>query len=107
MLHDILTKRERGYVERDSKVLYDGAETLVRRDWKRRKEELAERSGGRCEQVTKGERCRKMATEAHHVKARSKGRDDRITNLLHLCHDCHQALDWKRLHWTRRASGGD
>lgn len=102
MLHDILTKKERGYVERDSKVLYDGAETLVGRDWKRRKEELWERAAGRCEAIKDGRRCRNLGRDAHHVKARSKGRDDRLSNLSWLCGPCHDAEDWKKLHWTRR-----
>src|SRR5207245_4402009 len=46
---DQQVKRERGYVEAKSIVWTDGREKLVGRDWRKRKEELWLRCGGRCE----------------------------------------------------------
>jgi hypothetical protein len=101
MLHDEETKRKRGYVERGSIVRYDGCEILVGRDWRRRKEELAARSGGICEAVHNGVRCRSLARDPHHKIERSEKRDDRLDNLLHLCGPDHDAVDWKKLHWSK------
>ena len=102
-MQDRETKRLRGYTERDSLVRFDGSETLVGKDWKRRKVELDARSGGRCEYITSAnERCRSEAVDPHHVKPRSKGRDDRIENLQHLCRFHHDLVDWKKLKWTRK-----
>ena len=101
-MRDEVEKKLRGYREKDSIVRPDGSEILVGRDWKQRKRELAERCGGRCEHMISDiERCPAEATDPHHVKARSKGRDDRLTNLQGLCHPHHEMLDWKKLHWTR------
>jgi len=97
-MRDEVTKLERGYKEKKSLVRVDGSETLHGRDWKRRKQELCARSGGQCEQmVSDTERCRSAAVEAHHVRPRSKGRDDRLANLAHLCHFHHERLDWKKI----------
>ena len=97
-MRDEVEKLRRGYVEKESLIRPDGSERLVRRDWKRRKQELALRSGGQCEQmVTETLRCRSAATEPHHIRPRSKGRDDRLSNLAHLCHMHHSRLDWKHI----------
>ena len=101
MLHDEETKRKRGYVEAKSVVKMDGSERLVGRDWKRRKQELAARSGGRCEWVNSdGERCRSAARDPHHIIERSRHRDDRAENLLAVCGLHHDRFDWRKLHWT-------
>lgn len=102
-MQDRETKRERGYVERYSLVRFDGSETLVGKDWKRRKVELAARSRGICEYInSEGQRCRTPGEDAHHVKPRSKGRDDRLENLAHLCRFHHDLVDWKKLKWSRK-----
>jgi len=100
-MRDEQTKSERGYVEKNSIVRFDGSEKLVGKDWKRRKQELETRSGGRCEWVNSDmERCRSAARDPHHIRARSKGRDDRLSNLLHVCGLHHDLFDWKKLRWT-------
>jgi hypothetical protein len=102
-------------VEAKSRVRFDGSETLVGKDWKKRKKELWDRAGGRCEQMVQGygykfttggnitsrpvkdERCRSEGHDPHHIKPRSKGRDDRLENLQLLCRLHHDLLDWKKL----------
>lgn len=93
-----MEKKARGYREKKSLVRPDGSETLVKKDWAKRKQELAQRSGGQCERIlSDGTRCRNEADDPHHLKARSKGRDDRLGNLIALCRGCHNLLDWKRI----------
>jgi hypothetical protein len=102
MLHDEITKRQRGYADPNSVVRFDGSEILVGKDWKKRKEELARRCGGQCEwKDAKGQRCRSAARDPHHVIPRSKRRDDRLENLLGLCGLHHDSVDWKKLHWSK------
>jgi hypothetical protein len=95
-------KRERGYKHAKSKVFASGREILQGLDWTRRVKELAERSGGRCENIIKGNwgyygipggRCIRAADDPHHLQLRSKLRDDRMENLLAVCRTCHELLD--------------
>jgi hypothetical protein len=95
-------KLRRGYVEKDSMVWLDGSEKLVRRDWVKRQRELLLRSGGRCERATVLGKshvswCQGYGEEPHHIKPRSKGRDDRLSNLAHLSHWCHAAEDPRKV----------
>lgn len=94
----------RNFVERKSYVAADGREVLYGLDWKRRVKELRERCGGRCEfvngHVEDGNeevigifRCVREAADPHHIKLRSRGRDDRLSNLLAVCRHHHQILD--------------
>jgi len=57
---------------------------------------IERRSEGRCEAVTGirgvGRRCWGIACEIHHMQYRSKCGTDDISNLIHLCHDCHYAI---------------
>lgn len=57
-------------------------------------EALKIRSGGRCEHIMwinlLDIRCRKKASEPHHVLARSQGGDHSISNLLYICNTCHR-----------------
>lgn len=100
-MRDEVEKLARGYVEKDSVVRVDGSEILVGKDWAKRKLELWTRCAGRCERLlSDGTRCRNEAHDPHHMKPRSKGRDDRIENLIALCRPCHRLLDWKRIKWT-------
>src|SRR5438445_8650144 len=79
----------------------DGREVLYRKDWEQRKLELWERCGGRCEyrltwkqgRDTVGVRCQREANDPHHLRARSKGRDDRLNNLQALCRHHHRLLE--------------
>jgi hypothetical protein len=92
----------RKFVERKSHVTKEGREVLYKLDWKRRVIELRERCGGRCEYVIHGIgevtadgglRCSREAADPHHIKLRSRGRDDRLSNLLAVCRHHHQILD--------------
>jgi hypothetical protein len=82
----------------------DGSEVLFKEDWDARKKELWQRCGGRCEQLNAlyALRCRRLADDPHHVIARSKRRDDRLTNLIALCRWHHNALDERKPRWTKR-----
>jgi hypothetical protein len=125
MLRDNVEKAKRGYVERDSVVWPDGREKLVGRDWRKRKAELWERCGGRCErhfakpeaepimEMAKHspvfahpsyfERCKNEAHDPHHIEARSKRRWDNLENLIALCRSCHRALDPRKPRWSGKA----
>ena len=92
-------------MEDGSVVRMDGSEKLVGRDWKKRKQELAKRSGGRCEWVNSdNERCRSAGRDPHHIIERSKHRDDRLNNLIFLCGLHHSRFDWRKLHWLMKSS---
>jgi 5-methylcytosine-specific restriction endonuclease McrA len=98
MLYDVEEKERRGYTDAKTRVRFDGSEVLKGRDWKKRKAELAIRSGGRCEwMVAKEVRCRSQAIDPHHIVPRSKGRDDRISNLLFICRLHHILLDHRKV----------
>lgn len=89
---------QRQFVERRSYVCRDGREVLTGLDWQRRLQQLRNRCQGRCEYIFKtadGEemRCARPAQDPHHIKLRSKGRDDRMENLLAVCRHHHQILD--------------
>ena len=105
-LYDVDEKKRRGYKDRASKVRYDGSEILEGKDWTQRKRELWERCGGRCEftdfSVFPPQRCQNEGHDPHHLKMRSEGRDDRLTNLLCVCRSCHIALDNRKLKWTKK-----
>lgn len=92
-----------GYKDINSFVRLDGSEVLYGADWRKRKEELWERSGGRCESEEPWtvwpwgapalERCTSEADDPHHVRARREQRDDRLSNLQALCRYHHRKLD--------------
>lgn len=107
MPRDKELKKARGYVEDKSIVWADGREKLVGQDWKRRRVELWERAKGRCEIIIDmlSGRCRSEAHDPHHVKARSKGRDDRLDNLLALCRLHHDLMDKRKPRWSKRIGG--
>lgn len=91
------------FVEKKSHVTKDGRHVLYKLDWQRRVKELRERCGGQCEymipldNLTVGGvpavRCSREAADPHHIKLRSRGRDDRLTNLMAVCRHHHQMLD--------------
>lgn len=118
-LRDSAAKERLKYTNPDSFVRRDGSEVLKGEDWDKRKEELAQRSGGICEcpvivgggvrQLTPGvvgtrSRCFNPARDPHHKIRRSRGRDDRLSNLEHLCGFHHDLLDPRKPKWTRRGS---
>jgi len=95
---DAELKEQRGYTNPKSFVRNDGSEVLKGEDWKRRKMELSKRSAGMCERsVVIGrphdDSCYGRGQEPHHIKKRSQGRDDRLSNLANLSHACHKAED--------------
>jgi hypothetical protein len=101
-------KKRLGYKHPKSKVRFDGSEVLHGSDWKRRKEELWARCEGRCERIVGVSndghyllpiRCQASADDPHHIVPRSKGRDDRLSNLEALCRRHHEMLDWKKVYW--------
>jgi hypothetical protein len=103
-------KRQRGYTDPKSYVRNDGSEVLYREDWKRRKREIWERGNGKCERIVSHtwvdqtetiERCRNEMKDPHHIKPRSKGRDDRASNLIGLCRLHHDLLDERKPRWTK------
>ena len=104
---DPVAKEMHGYTDPESFVRNDGSEVLFGDDWRRRRKELWERSGGQCEYMTgdgNGElsRCQKMAEDPHHIKPRSQGKDDRLSNLMALCRGHHYLIDRRKVSWKPR-----
>lgn len=85
-----------------SKVIPDGREILRGADYQKRREEVWERDGRRCqgtlihygENLTGwcGKLLRLQDAHIHHVRKRTAlgGRDDSIGNLKLLCPECHR-----------------
>lgn len=100
---------DKQFLDPRSYVTLDGREVLYGEDWKARVEDLRLRSGGYCEwqyvklsikdQVV---RCSSQAQDPHHVKPRSKGRDDRLENLQALCRYHHDLLDKRKPRWSKK-----
>lgn len=83
---DEAEKVRRGWLEAGSYVRRDGSEKLVGRDWRMRVGELERRSGMRCEHMLPlSGRCYMSARDPDHIVKRSIRRDDRLSNLQHLC----------------------
>ena len=105
--------RERHFADRRSYVAKDRREVLYGKDWAERKKELWTRCKGRCEALSdiidgSGEvvftmGCPEQADDPHHVIPRSKGRDDRLSNLQALCRYHHDLLDKRKVRWTKHA----
>ena len=57
---------------------------------------VRKRSGGRCEAVVSGERCRRKAFHVHHLMGgwgvRGRGDSALAKNKLHLCEFCHRRV---------------
>jgi len=90
-------------------IFKDGRECLVGYDWKMRKEVLRQRAWDRhtdqvrCEyNNSDGARCRNEAADPHHVIPRSKGRDDRLSNLQALCRYHHDLMDTRKVRSDRK-----
>ncbi|HET7210032.1 MAG TPA: hypothetical protein VFI95_25895 [Terriglobales bacterium] len=108
-------KRQRGYTDPKSFVRLDGSEVLHKADWKRRKEELWERAGGRCEYEQPWkvwpwggpamERCTAEGWIPAHIEPRHPRRDDRMSNLKLYCftHDrLTEKKAWRKPRWSRK-----
>jgi hypothetical protein len=104
-------KAKRGYTDPSTYVRRDGSEKLVGEDWKKRVLELRQRSGGICEARTiyqdDNYRCQAPATDPHHVIRRSVRRDDRLSNLRHLCRFHHDDLDQRKPRWAKRGTAAE
>lgn len=103
---DLAATRERCFLDKKSKVMRDGREWLMGKDWKARKMELHKRSNGRCERPSiLGKACVHgcygCAEEPHHIIKRSVARDDRLSNLAGLSHACHLAEDSRKVRWSK------
>lgn len=110
-LRDDEEKARRGYTDPRSYVRRDGSEVLKGEDWQRRVAELAERSGGRCEEeIVRADNprmplwCINVARDPHHKIKRSLYRDDRLTNLAHLCGWHHDEKDGRKPRFSARGS---
>jgi hypothetical protein len=97
-----------GYTDPGSVVWADGREWLRNADWRRRVDELRERSGGFCEwrytmmsANDPVERCSSEAADPHHIIKRSVLRDDRLSNLQALCRYHHDLLDNRKIRSDR------
>jgi hypothetical protein len=115
-MRDNEAKQRLGYKHPKSLVRPDGSETLVGEDWKKRKQELWDRAKGLCEQtwftgnsemfrgtwIQWQKRCYSEGHDPHHIKPRSKGRDDRLSNLQLLCRMHHNLLDKRKVKWSKR-----
>jgi hypothetical protein len=87
---DVQATEAKHFVDPRSYVSKDGREVLYKEDWLARVVELDKRCGGRCEDLnTFRMRCPAKAAHPHHIIKRSKGRDDRLKNLLALCNFHH------------------
>jgi 5-methylcytosine-specific restriction endonuclease McrA len=51
--------------------------------------EVRKRSRGKCEARRDGVRCGAPAKDVHHIIPLSKGGANTLSNLIHLCDDCH------------------
>ena len=77
-------------------VYPDGRLWLVGKDWDDQRFNLLKRSHGQCENIVKGQRCKYPCADPHHKILRSIERDDRLSNLLAVCRNCHWELDKKQ-----------
>lgn len=109
-------KKARGYTDPKSFVRIDGSEVLHNQDWRNRKMELAERSGGICEYVEGPDpfnpltwRCARSATIPAHIEPRYPRRDDRMNNLRHYCYE-HDRLtekqSWRKTRFGEKVRSG-
>lgn len=102
ILVDRQATAERRFEHSKSRVLKDGRLILIGEDWTEQKVALFLRSNGKCERYSILGRphdawCSGKSEEAHHIIARSKGRDDRMPNLAGLSHACHSAEDPRKV----------
>ena len=99
---DEAEKQRRGYTNPRSFVRLDGSEVLHGIDWIERVCAVQERANNQCEATNHAELCGRLGSDAHHVIPRSRGRDDRMSNLLWLSRFCHIAEDPRKVKWSRK-----
>lgn len=102
-MYDREETKRRGYTDPKSRVYFDGRERLHGKDWTKRKREVWDRGGGRCERIVNyvgsmdiPVRCKSEMHDPHHEITRGKKRDDRIENLIGLCRLHHELAHEKR-----------
>jgi 5-methylcytosine-specific restriction endonuclease McrA len=74
-------------IRRDSYNTQSGMS--VKAGWWEISAAVRKRSGGKCEARINGVRCNAPAKDCHHIVPLSKGGANLISNLLHICEDCH------------------
>lgn len=109
---DRAKKKELGYTDPRTRVYFDGRERLYGKDWTKRKQEIWERGGGRCERIvgqrvsyekgyasitSEDVRCKSEMHDPHYKIKRSKQRDDRKENLEGLCRMHHDLEDRRKV----------
>jgi len=94
------------------RILPDQREICTGYQWEKRKRELRERAGGICEAFLLPEEIFNVHPvhvleeigDAHHLRPRSKGRDDRLENLALICREVHILLDNRKVQWTKKVN---
>ena len=88
------------------RILPEGREICRGYQWEKRKRELRERANGMCEgwtvEASHASHYIGNFGDAHHKIPRSKGRDDRLSNLAYICRDLHMAIDPRKVQWSKR-----
>jgi 5-methylcytosine-specific restriction endonuclease McrA len=74
-------------IRRDSYNTNNGMS--VKNGWWELSAAVRKRSKGKCEGLVNGVRCGAPAVDVHHIVPLSSGGSNSLTNLLHLCLDCH------------------
>lgn len=73
-------------------VSKSGKVTLSAKAWKKLVTDVWFRAQGRCENtLPSGKRCPAQANDPHHLKYRSQGGSDEISNVFAACRVCHDA----------------
>jgi hypothetical protein len=109
MKADVMATRAAKFKDSKSYIAKDGRHVLHGADWTSRKRELWERCGGRCEVWLEiigipAFRCQAEAQDPHHIIARSKQRNDELSNLKAVCRRHHEMLDERQPRWTKRTA---
>jgi 5-methylcytosine-specific restriction endonuclease McrA len=102
---DVEATLAKAYMNNRSHITVDGREILAGIDWERRKREIWLRNHGKCEAFLVGlPHCSNEMDDPHHIRPRSKGRDDSLDNLVGLCRGCHRLVDRRQPRWTRKGA---
>lgn len=105
LFKDPQLKAERGYTDPRSYVRNDGSEVLYGSDWKQRKQELEERSGGRCEYIVDLHRCVLDGAIPAHIIPRYPKRDDQLSNIKLYCFEHDRQTEQQAWRKTRFGEG--
>jgi len=84
-------------VRYDSYSTVNGMETKT--GWWDIHRQVEKRSGGRCEAYVNGARCHGKGKDVHHITPLSSGGTTTMSNMIHLCEDCH---DRRHSHMHRK-----